>query len=274
MRPNTPHFVITPESAICNGGHAYATSTLSASVHGIFHTFVASSIVTNTEHTRASRLLLQRLTIHIHDSLVMSSTEDPWLTDAHLPQVDTTEGSIDLFHLCALMEFGDLLDPFLYDQKHDDTSECRMNTLYARGCARNLLAWWHSRFEHYTPEALCPQKDYSVFGSLLDDQVTALIIYKRKAEQLGMLPDSPGCTAASFVSRVLHSFTGPPYAIIDYSPTYKLKFSQSQASSDYELPQTLRWNGILPIYVRFKTEPSQPSLGKSSCYNSLFKLIV
>lgn len=273
MRPNTPHFVITPESAICYGGHAYATSTLSASVHGIFHTFIASSVVTNTEHTRASRLLLQRLIIYIHDTLVMSSTDDTWSSDAHIPQVDTTEGSIDLFHLCALMEFGDLLDPFLYDQKHDDTSECRMNTMYARGCARNLLAWWHSRFEHYTPETFGPWKDYSVFGKLLQDQVTALITYKKQAEQLGMLPDSPGCTAASFIHRVLHSFTGPPYAIIDYSPTYKSKFSRSQPSSDYELPPTFGWNGILPIHVRSKTECSQPSLGMSLCYNWLFKLV-
>ena len=58
MRPNTPHFVVTPESAICHGGHFYAMSTIRDTIFGIYHMFVASKNITNTEHTQDAHLLL------------------------------------------------------------------------------------------------------------------------------------------------------------------------------------------------------------------------
>lgn len=61
MRPNTPHCVVTFESAICKGGHLYATSTIRDSCYGYWHSFVASTLLTNTEHTTEAQLLLQRL---------------------------------------------------------------------------------------------------------------------------------------------------------------------------------------------------------------------
>jgi hypothetical protein len=61
--------------------------------------------------------------------------------------MDTVEGSLELFYLCALMEFGEILDPFTYNREKDgDTSQYWMNTIYARGCAQNILKWWHSMF--------------------------------------------------------------------------------------------------------------------------------
>ncbi|KAF8230484.1 hypothetical protein L208DRAFT_1145568, partial [Tricholoma matsutake] len=50
MQPNTPHFVVTPESAIYHGGHFYTMSTIQDMVFRLYHMFVASKRVTNTEH--------------------------------------------------------------------------------------------------------------------------------------------------------------------------------------------------------------------------------
>jgi hypothetical protein len=252
MGPNTLHYVVTPESAICHGGHAYATSTISQSIYGIFYTFVASSVVTKTEHTWASRLLLQRLVIYIHDHVVRTSNLKIWLTDPHIPQMDTTESSLDLFHLCALMEFGELLDPFLYGQEQDaGSTQYRINVIYARGCVRNLLTWWHSRFEHHSDGSSGPEKDYMVFSGLLEKQVTALLTYKNQAEWLDMLPDSLVCTAKAPIKRVLQSFTGPPHSIIDYSPSYRENFLESQPLHE-QLSQSFTWVGTPPINIRSK----------------------
>jgi hypothetical protein len=263
MGPNTPHYVVTPESAICHGGHAYTTSTIRQSAYGIFHTFTASSVVTNTEHTRASWLLLQRLMIYIHDRVLRASAQNIWLTDPHIPPMDTTEGSLDLFHLCVLMELGELLDPFLYGRERDaDSAQYRMNTIYTRGCARNLLTWWHSRFEHYSDDCSDPRKDYAVFSDLLEKQVTALIAYKKQAERLDMLPDSPECTAKALIKKVLQSFTGPPYSIVDYSPSYRENFLEPQPSRDQN-SLSFAWEGVPPINVRSKIQFELSNIGNS-----------
>ena len=121
MRPNTPHFVVTPESAICHGGHFYAMSTIQDTVFGIYHTFVAGRNITNTEHTEDACLLLQRLIIHIHNVLVKCS---PHLNQpakpaaSHIPNVSTFQGVVDLFMLCIVMELGDLINPLAYWKKY------------------------------------------------------------------------------------------------------------------------------------------------------------
>lgn len=69
MRPNTAHAVYTPEHAICHGGHFYATSTIQDSCFGVFHTFVSSSTITNTEHDIDSRRLLRRLLLFYADTI-------------------------------------------------------------------------------------------------------------------------------------------------------------------------------------------------------------
>ena len=72
MRANTPHFVITPENSICRGGHFYASSTIQDVCYGVYHSFVSGMLVTNTEHTVASRQLLCRMLAFYHKYLIPS----------------------------------------------------------------------------------------------------------------------------------------------------------------------------------------------------------
>jgi hypothetical protein len=137
-----------------------------------------------------------------------------------------------------------------------------MNTIYARGCARNLLTWWHSRFEHYSDDCSDPRKDYAVFSDLLEKQVTALIAYKKQAERLDMLPDSPECTAKALIKKVLQSFTGPPYSIVDYSPSYRENFLEPQPSRDQN-SLSFAWEGVPPINVRSKIQFELSNIGNS-----------
>lgn len=61
MRPNTPHVVFTADHSVCLGGHFYATSTLRDTCYGMFHTFIAGSLITNAQHSKHAFMLLARL---------------------------------------------------------------------------------------------------------------------------------------------------------------------------------------------------------------------
>ncbi|KAF8228271.1 hypothetical protein L208DRAFT_1050222, partial [Tricholoma matsutake] len=51
MHPGTPHTVITITPSICHGGHCYAASTIQETCISFMITFVANSLLTNTDHT-------------------------------------------------------------------------------------------------------------------------------------------------------------------------------------------------------------------------------
>jgi hypothetical protein len=73
MRPNTPHVVFTAEHSVCLGGHFYSTSTLRDTCYGMFHTFVAGSIVTNAQHTKHAFMLLSRLLAFFESYFLLSN---------------------------------------------------------------------------------------------------------------------------------------------------------------------------------------------------------
>ena len=75
MRPNTPHVVFTAESAVCLGGHYYATSTLRDTCYGVFHSFVAGSVITNASHVRESFMVFARMVVFYHDFLILAGED-------------------------------------------------------------------------------------------------------------------------------------------------------------------------------------------------------
>jgi hypothetical protein len=76
MRPNTPHVVFTAEHSVCLGGHFYSTTTLKDTCYGMYHTFVAGSIVTNAQHTKEAFMLLSRLLAFFENHFLSSRNDD------------------------------------------------------------------------------------------------------------------------------------------------------------------------------------------------------
>ncbi|KAF8234637.1 hypothetical protein L208DRAFT_1154606, partial [Tricholoma matsutake] len=114
--PNTPHFVVTTQAAICHGGHFYAMSCIKDTLYGIFHMFCISKSITNTEHSCNSHLLIRRIIIYTHHILVKGDfrpSSSASLTP-HMPDVCTFKGAVDLILLCVVAELGELLDPTAY----------------------------------------------------------------------------------------------------------------------------------------------------------------
>ncbi|KAG6905410.1 hypothetical protein DXG01_002892 [Tephrocybe rancida] len=71
MQPNTLHAVYTPADAVCHGGHFYPISTIRDSVYGLYHTFVASGLITNADHWQASQKMLMQILALIHHNLLL-----------------------------------------------------------------------------------------------------------------------------------------------------------------------------------------------------------
>lgn len=137
MRPNTPHLVYTPASAICSGGHFYCMSTIRDSIYGIFHTFSASSLLTNTEHTKDAHLLLQRIITYIHCLFIQHDfdTSQPDMPAPDVPDVSTFDGLIDLLMLCVVMELSNLLNPRAYQRDLTPKHHELLVTLHTCGLA-------------------------------------------------------------------------------------------------------------------------------------------
>lgn len=76
LRPNTPHFRATLTSTITRGGYFYAMGTMVNTFVGILQAFVHGPKITNNYHVPASRQLLGRIMIGIHQICVKS---DAWV---------------------------------------------------------------------------------------------------------------------------------------------------------------------------------------------------
>jgi hypothetical protein len=254
MRPATIHFVITPHSAICHGGHAYSMSTMAQTLYGISCTFVGSSVLTNTEHTKPTRHLLERMLVYYHDLLVIPAD----LTSVqHLPAffsaIDRCEGFLDLVFLCVLGEFGEILSPHSYSQPLDMQEQ--IFSMYARGCARNLVAWLHVHMQIDTSDYSCTAKGATVragdiFWDIMEHHTRIMIQYKRWAQRNDLFSDDQACTATAFESRMQECFSGN--APFHYS-------DMRTQQTEVECPSTCDWNLAWPPCPEYKLVDYNPN---------------
>ncbi|KAF9058878.1 hypothetical protein BDP27DRAFT_1198527, partial [Rhodocollybia butyracea] len=115
MNPGVLHYVLTLEDAICLGGHAYSSQTLQATAFAIFHSFVASDILTNTTHFHAVEGL-QSITSYWKTNIVDNATHFKNLVKRsshiipHLPNLLILRDLVGCFSLLNLMMLGSILD--------------------------------------------------------------------------------------------------------------------------------------------------------------------
>jgi hypothetical protein len=240
MRPNTPHFVLTPESAICHGGHFYAMSTIRDTIFGMYHMFAASRTITNTEHTEDAFTLLRRMVVYMHYILVQGKSRSTEQHSPHVPDVSTFEGALDFFMLCVVMELGDLLNPLAYKKKarrdRDRDHWNRLCTIHSRGLARELRGWWRGCYMFIDPETADLVDGEGVFNDIFSQHMNVLIAYKSLAEEKGIVGEVEECTAAALEKLVKQYFPlvltpghrkstfewlGKRYAIWSKIPTFK-----------------------------------------------------
>lgn len=191
-------------------------STIQDTVFGLYHMFVASKRVTNTEHSHDAHLLLRRMVAYIHNVLVRRGSKldlSTALPTPHIPDVSTFEGVLDLFMLCIIMELGDLVNPLAYKKKHRHGRKHdhdRLCTIHARGLSRDLRHWWCARYMFFDPEKRSLIDGGLVFEDLLSQHIDALISYKTAAEESDVQGEVLECTADVLTGLLKKHF---PYAL-------------------------------------------------------------
>ena len=157
MKPATLHMVVTPEASICHGGHFYTMSTISDTVYGIMHTFVGSSVLTNTQHTADSRMLLQQSMSHVYSLTVAEgfqpSSYIPTLKSVHIPKLNTVKGVVDFFNLLSVTELSNILNPLATTLVCKSRKGCESSMLGSyqepsydgSGATMNFMRWWMAR---------------------------------------------------------------------------------------------------------------------------------
>ena len=249
MQPNTPHFVLTLQSAICHSGHFYAMSTIQDMIFRVYHSFVVGKKVTNIQHNEDARLLLQRLLIYTHYTLIKCGIQPELTTTPHIPDISVFEGAIDFFMLCVIMELGDLINPQVYKKRHWQSHNHDYNclcTIHSHGLARELMKWWCNRYICYDPTEDKHIKGNHIFKMLLSQHINVLISYKKIAEEKDIKGEETECTANNLESLIQM-----------YFPSVSISHEQCDGEG-------FKWKGAMYI---IKTQPSRMQATHKSMFS-------
>ena len=239
MRPNTVHAAFTPVPSICHGGHFYCSSTMQDSLLGIIHSFVDHIKITNTNHPPVASLLRYMARFY-HSGLIELGIEAftgdhyfclqdynklsvyPAPENFHIPRVETVDGALDLFSLCFLVIFGNVLDfrtystpdghPLNNKNPHDVngiTIDERYNMCTARGVCIELLCWWSSKYRlrntgMWSLKGKRYEKTFDDFPiTFLLEEAALLLEYKTRA-LLDKREGAPGCSISKLHDQILN----------------------------------------------------------------------
>jgi hypothetical protein len=211
------------------------------SLVGIIHSFVDHIKITNTNHPPVASLLRYMARFY-HTGLIevgvdaFSGEHHLCLLDCnklnnylapeafHIPRVETVDGALDLFSLCFLVIFGNVLDFRTYstpdghpqDNKNPNdvngiAIEERYNMCTARGVCIELLRWWSSKYRlRYTgvrnvdSSSTRHTKTYDDFPIIFLLEEAALFLeYKTRAE-LENREGAPGCSTRKLHDQILN----------------------------------------------------------------------
>ncbi|KAF8803055.1 hypothetical protein BYT27DRAFT_7110753, partial [Phlegmacium glaucopus] len=207
MRPNTPHAVVTPTAAICHGGHYLTTSSLRQTCHGYLMTFTLSTLLTNAELTSKVQLLFRQMAFFFWDAFTHSARPPP-TTRAHLPDVATFEGVLDLFSFCNILELSNVTHPGSYGLPGLGVSE-RLEMIRGHAASRAIVEWVITHYE------FAQSKDLGKFYyDYLAYQTRSLVNSKRFAEKNGIF-SSNGTPIATNLEKLIGKSFEPTHPFWD-----------------------------------------------------------
>jgi hypothetical protein len=70
LQPDTPYRILSIDNTITTGGMFFSMGTITASCIGMMQSFVGGTATSEDDHSTASRTILSRILIHIHQQWV------------------------------------------------------------------------------------------------------------------------------------------------------------------------------------------------------------
>ncbi|TFK58405.1 hypothetical protein BDN72DRAFT_865962, partial [Pluteus cervinus] len=130
MRPNTPHAVITPESAICQRVYFICYTTIRETSYGLFDSVTRNHTLTGMEEFNDTLFLIRRTVMYW--AHIIPGNPAP----QHSPDIKTMKGILDVFTACILVEIGNVLHSGFWNNSLKDSE--RVEIIEGRRLSRCL----------------------------------------------------------------------------------------------------------------------------------------
>jgi hypothetical protein len=200
--------MLTIQSSICNGGLFYSLSNLTESCIGVFRSFLSTSTPHELSSFKASRLLLSRLLIYLHQQYVLENVFEgaTAVLDTDLPDLETVDGVQGVFSLINIAELANVLHPDTYQAGVDPVE--RIFMMHVRKLGRHLLQWLNDHIviepASNTGLSISTVRNMPSLSQLyLLHQVDALLTATRSMETSGFEPSIPGLTYSALRVQVI-----------------------------------------------------------------------
>lgn len=201
MQPYTFHCVFTPQHSICHGGHFLSTATLRQTCYGLIHAFVASSVITNTEH-RDAWIISQRMMQYYHCIFTTEQWDEESLDFSHVPNLHSSERMQDLLIFMVVLELSNALDTATYT-KMGVPKQDRIRAMEARRLSRDLLTWIHSRYIIQPLDRSLIDHPNDIVKAMVATLCVRLVQYMQEARKRQAMSANTSCNLKTF-SRELY----------------------------------------------------------------------
>lgn len=251
MKPCTPHAVLGTAPSIVLGRHFYAASTIRRSAFGVLHTFILGLFITNTSHEDGTKSLLRQvMALWYRHFIIYEKFGSEYFSihsitplmhylvpDAHVPEIVTQEGLLDVIAVGCILEFASVLNRDYYSGRYDpedeDTIAVSVEAAHARTRFRVIMKTFAARYTTVIGEHVV-HPSY-IWNRLLVQFGAAIVTYMQKKTRVAV--KSAGVTAPKISAAVkLHLQTDHPHLLVPFQRELKVK------------PTALTWDGP-PIQI-------------------------
>ncbi|KAJ3899183.1 hypothetical protein F5879DRAFT_811351, partial [Lentinula edodes] len=205
MSPCTPHFVLTLEPTICQGGHFYCCQTMEATGFCLFQTFIAANWLTNKPDgpSRQDLHIIIESWAHGLESRVIP----------HLPNFTLFDDIRGFFMLRSIALLGPVLDYRLYVDKEAHIQESisrEEQESYSKAFHQaELIASWV--FDNYDLVSTSPASTVSLqdlMNSWFIQQCKALLVHKVQALKGSISGELGSITAEKIRNAITYQSKG------------------------------------------------------------------
>lgn len=160
----------------------------------------------------------------------------PAFQKAHLPDLETFNGLKDVMALCSIIELGNVMSPWSYEQTPNGQRE-RERMIYARKRSRRLIAWIFYLYEVSDEDGnVVADGERDIYWRHVEQQARVLCHYKKRTWKEGILGSNViKCRPADVERVIFRCFSSD----LDVLAHFQSQFGQDE--------KTFAWVG--PMYT-------------------------
>ncbi|GAW05102.1 protein [Lentinula edodes] len=235
MKPCTPHYVLTLENTLCQGGHFYSSQTFLETGFTIFHTIVAADYLTNKpdaesrtdihiilEYVRKKIILFEPEYLALLQKAGSHKTDSGSHVIPHLPNFSILEDIVGFFMLHNIALLGSVLDYRLYSEYEAGTQDVTESIsphqhdsyIQAKADALVIAEWVYSHFDiSLTGKTTGGAGLRSLMEDWVVTQCKALILHKLNADSQMVKGETEAITPNRLRKAIEKQMAGLPWFV-------------------------------------------------------------